>query len=162
MQHENQSDKKLKELVVKVYDNKIFTSFQCKTEDIPMVFMPTMFIMSPPSQPSRPILKDGDNIRKKRKNKLDHLNDKMEWKKKKKHYKNVTLPEWEKNKKPLLEKFVNDIGMIYENLGKASPTGINGYPIFMSCKFLCKNDTKKFVNFYNKYKDQRELFDKEF
>jgi len=33
--------------------------------------------------------------------------------------------------------------LVYEYLDKAGPRGINGYPIFMSCRFLNKEDNDK-------------------
>ena len=35
-----------------------------------------------------------------------------------------------------------DIGLIYEYLKEAGPRGINGYPMFTSCRFLTKKDTE--------------------
>ena len=52
--------------------------------------------------------------------------------------------------------------MLYEDHSKAGPTSINGYPIFMSCKLLSKDDTKRFLDIYRKYEKMREEFEKEF
>lgn len=57
------------------------------------------------------------------------------------------------------ENWVKEIGMIYENMSEALPRGINGYPMFMSCKFLDRKDTKKVIDFYNQYKEIREKAD---
>ena len=42
----------------------------------------------------------------------------------------------------LSEEDREDIGFIYEYLNQAGPLGINGYPMFFSCKLLGKEDTK--------------------
>lgn len=34
------------------------------------------------------------------------------------------------------------IGGVYEEIAKASPTGVNGYPFFFSCKLLHRDDVK--------------------
>ncbi len=39
------------------------------------------------------------------------------------------------------DKFVSNIGLVYEYLSESSPTSINGLPVFMSCKFLNHVDT---------------------
>jgi hypothetical protein len=36
----------------------------------------------------------------------------------------------------------DSIGTVYEYLDKAGPQGINGYPIFLSCKLVHKDDWK--------------------
>jgi hypothetical protein len=48
--------------------------------------------------------------------------------------------------------YVKDIGMIYEYLDKASPTGINGYPIFVSVRLASKADAEKVWELYNQMK----------
>jgi len=46
-----------------------------------------------------------------------------------------TITTWEAENGPL--------GMIYERMEQAGPTGINGYPIFMSSNLVNKVDTDK-------------------
>lgn len=151
-EHKTFTDEELKELVVKAFEGKIFTSYHCKPSDIGMIFMPIMFINSPPSPPSKP---DVDNIKEQRKNKLDYI-------KEKEHYDNVILPDWKKNIQPKIQAFLEDVGMLYESLDKALPTGVNGYPMFISCGFLSKVDAARFLEFYTKYEKVREKLDKEF
>ena len=55
--------------------------------------------------------------------------------------------------------YINNIGMIYEYYTEAGPRGINGNPIFYSCRFLSKSDCDKMIEFYNIYKEKRELVD---
>lgn len=57
------------------------------------------------------------------------------------------------------ENWLKQIGMIYENMSEAGPRGINGYPMFMSCKFIDIEDTKKVIEFYNQYREIREKAD---
>ena len=59
-------------------------------------------------------------------------------------------------------KWLENIGMIYEYMEKASPRGINGYPMFMSVNYLDKEDTKKVLEYYDKYKELQEKLEEEF
>jgi len=151
-EHKTFTDKEIKELVVKAFDGKIFTSYHCKPEDMFMIFMPIMFINSPPSEPSKP---DSDDIKEQRKNKLNYI-------KEKEHYDNVILSNWEKNIQPKIQTFLEDVGMLYESYDKALPKGVNGYPIFTSCGFLSKTDATRFLEIYNKYGKIRKELDEEF
>lgn len=45
-----------------------------------------------------------------------------------------------------------DIGMIYEYYDKAGPRGINGMPMFFSCRLVNKNDTKMIFEKVDKIK----------
>jgi len=152
-EHKTFTDEEIKELVVKAFEGKIFTSYHCKPDDIGMVFMPIMFINSPPSEPSKN--KDSDDIKEERKNKLDYL-------KEKEHYDEVVLPDWKKNTQPKIVDFLNNVGMIYESFDKALPRGVNGYPMFTSCGYLSKTDASRFLEYYTKYEKVREKLDKEF
>lgn len=38
---------------------------------------------------------------------------------------------------------VQTIGAVYEEMHRALPRGINGYPMFMSCKFVHVNDVER-------------------
>lgn len=40
---------------------------------------------------------------------------------------------------------IEDIGFICEYYNKAGPRSINGYPMFMSCKFVSKADAKRIM-----------------
>ena len=59
------------------------------------------------------------------------------------------------------DEFINDIGLIYEYLSKATPTSINGYPTFISHNLLSKKDTIKMFEYYEKYeKLKKEIEEK--
>jgi hypothetical protein len=46
-----------------------------------------------------------------------------------------------------------EVDFIYEYMKEASPMGVNGRPMFMSCRALRKPETKKMFEFYNKIKE---------
>jgi hypothetical protein len=153
-EHIKLSDEELKILVKDAYDGKIFTSLHLGEFDqylVGSIFMPVIFMGAPPSKPDFP--KTTNNIRKDRKNKINHFT--------------VDLPKWEQEHKqwedetPLRLKFLEEIGMLYEKNSEAGPRSINGYPIFFSCKIVSKEDTKKFLEMYNTYVKLRENFEKE-
>lgn len=54
--------------------------------------------------------------------------------------------------------WVRDAGLIYEYLSEAGPRSINGYPMFMSCRKLNIEDTKKMFEYYNEILKYREKF----
>ena len=130
----------LKELVRDVYDCKVFTSLQCDGNLIGSIFMPVMFLGASPSFPSQ-----SDNIKLNRKNKLKHIDDVLQY----------------DREKPERDAYLENIGMLYEDYSKAGPMAINGYPMFMSCKILSIEDTKRFREMYKTYQDMRENFEKE-
>ena len=137
--HFELTEQELKELVRNVYDGKVFTSLQCR-HDWQSVFMVSLFLGSPPSQTSLT-----GNIKTDRRNKLEYMRD----------------CEIYKQETPEREKYIDDIGMFYENISEAGPRSINGYPMFFSCKIVSKEDTKRFVEMYNKYIKMREEFEKD-
>lgn len=143
-------------------DGKIFTSLQCNPNMLTSVFSVILFLNNPPTPPKKPELKGGSNIKDKRKNKLDHIDEIEVWKRKMIHYNKVTYPKWKKNEKPKNEEYISDIGMIYEDMDKALPMGVNGYPMFISCKILNKTDSKRFIEIYKSYFDKRQALDEEF
>ena len=152
-QHISHTDEEMRTLVRDIYDQKIFCSLQVpEHENMMMVFMPLMFIMSPPTEPS---YKKGGTIKEERKKKLNYISEKQ-------HYDEVIYPQWEKETLPKIRAYVADTGMVYEEISKALPRSCNGYPIFASCHFLSKSDTKRFVEMYQKYEIKRKEFDKEF
>ena len=53
---------------------------------------------------------------------------------------------------------VKDIGLIYEYNDQAGPRGINGYPMFMSCRYLSKKDTNTMFDIYTEYKTLKDKF----
>ncbi len=50
--------------------------------------------------------------------------------------------EWEAIAKEAYREWAADVGVIYEHYAKAGPRGINGYPMFMSCLILHREDWK--------------------
>lgn len=50
-----------------------------------------------------------------------------------------------------IEKWKEDPpGMFYEYIEKAMPTGVNGYPMFMSMSYLTKKEAEIVVEYYEK------------
>jgi hypothetical protein len=139
-EQKSMTTEELKKLVTDVYDQKIFTSFQCGGSNIMMVFMPMMFISAAPTEPSK-----SENNQINRKNKLKYIEDKLRY----------------EEETPEREAYIKNIGMLYEYYSEAGPRGVNGYPIFYSCKIVTIEDTKKFIDMYNKYIEMRKEFEKE-
>ena len=138
-EHKEMTVDELKELVRDVYDCKVFTSLQCDNNAITMVFMPVMFLGAGPSEPSL-----SDNNQLNRKNKLKYIEDMLIY----------------EEETPAREKFIKNIGMLYEDYSKAGPS-INGFPMFMSCQIVSVEDTGKFIEMYKKYEAMRKSFEKE-
>lgn len=136
--HKEMTEQEIKELVRDVYDNKLFTSFQCPNMEV-MVFMPLLFLGAAPSQPSKT-----DDNQLNRKNKLNYIEEKLQY----------------ERETPEREAFINNIGMVYSSLSDAGPRSINGYPIFYSMTIVSKEDTIKFIEMYKKYEKMREDFEK--
>lgn len=162
MKHHNHTEKELKKIAIDAYNGKIFTSLQCDPNILTSVFSIILFLNKPPTPPKEPELKYGSNIRDKRKNKLNHIDETEVWMKKMEHYNKVTYPEWERNEKPKNEEYIRDIGMIYEDMDKALPRTVNGYPMFFSCKILNKKDSIRFIEIYKSYFDKRQELEKNF
>ena len=139
-EHHKMTIDELKVLVRDVYDLKIFTSFQSHRDNLMVIFMPLIGLGSPPQKPS---LKN--KIRVDRKNKLQYLEDCLQYEK----------------ETPERIKYIEDIGMLYEDYSKASPIGINGQPIFYSMNIVSNEDTTKFIEMYHEYVKAREDFEKE-
>ena len=137
--HNSFSNDELKEIVRDVYDCKVFTSLQCR-DNVSMAFMPILFLGMAPSTPS---LSKNNQIN--RKNKLEYIEECIAYKK----------------ETPEREEYLKNIGMLYEDIGKAGTMNCNGYPIFYSCKIISIDDTKKFLELYEKYEKIRENFEKE-
>lgn len=49
--------------------------------------------------------------------------------------------------------FPKDTVALYEEYSKASPTSINGYPVFMSCGILTKDEFAIFHKHYQRYNE---------
>lgn len=56
------------------------------------------------------------------------------------------------------KKQVADLGLVYEYFDKAGPRAVNGFPMFMSCRFLNKADAKKMFGFFEEYKKLKDSF----
>jgi len=138
-QHKEMTNEELKKLVRDVYDGITFTSLQCG-DHVLSVFMPVIFFGAAPSSP-----KTSKDNQVNRRNKLQYIEDCLTYEK----------------ETPAREKFIGNIGMLYEDMSKTGPTSINGYPVFFSCKIVSKEDGAKFIEMYNKYIEMREEFEKE-
>ncbi len=49
-----------------------------------------------------------------------------------------------------------NIDFIYEEMSKAGPMSVNGYPTFMSCQMLDKGDGQKVMDYYEKIRSAVE------
>jgi hypothetical protein len=56
------------------------------------------------------------------------------------------------------EQIPEDIGAIYEYMDSASPTAINGMPIFSSCRFLTQAEFKEVCEYTQEIKNLRQSF----
>jgi len=139
--HKELTNDELKQLVRDVYDQKIFTSLQCDSSNMSMIFMPSMFMGVGPIEPS---LVENNQIN--RKNKLQYIEDKL-------------IHEKET---PEREEYMKNIGMVYEYMDKAGPRSVNGYPCFMSMQIVSYDDAQRFVEKYNSYVKKRKEFEDEF
>ena len=138
--HKEFSEIELKELVRDVYDGKLFTSLQCSSNMVTMIFMPLMFLGAGPSIPTKT-----DDNQLNRKNKLIYIEEKLTYEK----------------ETPEREEFIKNIGMLYSNMSDAAPRSINGYPMFFNMHIVSIEDTEKFREMYQKYVKMREEFEKE-
>ncbi len=140
------SDVELKQLAKDTDSNLIFTDKHINTKSINIasVFMPLVFLF-------------GSNGRKTGNTRQDKIYNIVLEDERAKYFKDLGKTEEEAKKE-----FVESIGMIYEYNSKSSPMAINGYPSFMSCKFMSKDDTVKFWKFYEQYTELRTKMDAEF
>jgi len=51
---------------------------------------------------------------------------------------------------------LDQIGMVYEYLDQASPVSINGYPIFLSARFMHQDDWKRAAAAINREMDHQD------
>lgn len=137
--HNKLTDEEIKEIVRGVYDGKIFTSFQCR-DMVHSVFMPLIFLGGSPTKPTATA-----NNQENRKRKLQYIEDCLDY----------------ELQTPARDEYMNSIGMLYENISKAGPMSVNGYPIFYSCHIMSSEDAKRFLEMYQKYEKMREEFEKE-
>jgi hypothetical protein len=141
---ETKTDEELKQLVKDIDKGLIYTDKHVpKHHDIKSTFMILMFLGGSDK-------KSGDT----RQNKIYNILLEQE---KERYYKELGKTEDE-----TLSEFYDSIGMVYEYLSEASPTSVNGQPCFFSCKFLNKEETKRFFVFYEKYMKLKEEMESEF
>lgn len=141
--HIEHTEEELKILVKDVYDSKVFTSLHLGDYDqhlVTTLFMPLLFMGAAPTFPT-----PTGNIKRDRKNKLIYMDEYQKW----------------VDETTIREEFIKTIGMVYEELSKAGPRSLNGYPMFMSMKIVSQSDTKRFIEMYNKYVKMREEFEKQ-
>lgn len=133
--HRILTEQEMKELVRDVYDGKIFTSLQCG-DHVGSSFMISLFLGCGPSEDthSDPVIRKRNN----RKAKLKYIEERED-----------------------REAFLNSIGMFYEYMDKAGPMYVNGRPTFFSCHILSIDETKRFIEVYNKYVEARKQFEEE-
>ena len=111
--HIDHTDKQLKDLVIDVFENRVFTSFHLRDQnDIRLVFPVIMFLLSPLGIND---YKESGNIAEDRKNKLIHLEET-------KYYNEVYIKEWEEKELPKRKNFLSEVGMIYEDMDSAMPS----------------------------------------
>lgn len=130
--HVEHTDEELKQIAMDLYHNKIFSNFHIPQHSkylITSVFMPIIFMNH--------INWDTENTRE---NKIIR----------------VMLEDLEKGFHERYQKYIDNVGMIYEEYSKASPQAINGLPTFFSMKILSKNDTDKMWIFHDKYKELQD------
>lgn len=142
---DNRDDVFLKSLAKDIYNNKVFTSNHCRPDEIMMVFM--SFALMSPQPPKNPF--NTDTIEGNRNHVIWDLLEKDELEK---------IYDYEHE---YFEAFRKNMGMIYEYMDSPnlSPTGINFLPCFYSFQYISVDDKKKLNDFYNQYKEIRELAD---
>jgi hypothetical protein len=141
----SQTEDYIKQLAKDIYNNKVFTAFMIPENQraamIKMVFMPLLFM-----DPQHPHTTDV-NTAKLRDNKIWEILDQDD-----------EVEDYNKN-------FIPSIGMVYEyyvdeyGRDNCMPRGINGFPMFSSCRMLNLEDTEKLREFYEKYSKIREEAD---
>lgn len=154
--HTSQSDEELKKIAKDLYNNEIFSNLHLNEYDsLESHFMCMLFMA--PKQPQAPQAKSGENqsIIDRRDNKIYDL---IQLQKDQEQYEKdmVDYPfELED-----YQAWLKELGFIYEYYTAGqSPMAINGKPVFFSMRLMCKEDTKKMLEFYNQYKEIRETAD---
>lgn len=56
------------------------------------------------------------------------------------------------NKKQVKDLKDSKVNFMYEYLDNAGPMSVNGYPIFMTVRFLLAHETEKMFNYYEEFK----------
>lgn|SRR5262245_12708907 len=55
-----------------------------------------------------------------------------------------------------LEEIKRNAGLLYEDMSKAGPRSINGYPMFFSLQWLDKDETSRLFAYYEQYKSLQQ------
>ena len=139
-EHYKMTEQELNKLVRDVYDCKIYTSLH-NPDQASSCFMISMFLGMEPIEPSL-----SSNNQVNRRNKLKYIDEKLQYEK----------------ETPEREEYLKNIGMLYEEYSKAGPMSMNGLPMFLSCKIVSVEDTKRFIEKYQRYEKMREEFETEF
>ena len=137
-EHHPHSDDELKEIAKALYNNKIFSNLHMDNQNsmtIGMVFMP-LFMMGSISWPND----------ESRESKVIRL----------------LLEDKEAGYKKRYQKWLSEVGFIFEYYDESMPRSINGMPIFASCRFLSKTDAQRMMDFYNKYKELQDSINSQF
>jgi hypothetical protein len=140
-----QTDEFIKQLAKDIYNGKVFTAFMIpenqRAEMIKMVFMPLLFM-----GPQHPHNTDVNTAK---------LRDNKIWE----------ILEQDQEIEDYNTKFISSIGMVYEYYAdehgslNTFPRGLNGFPMFHSCRMLNLEDTEKLRGFYEQYSKIREQAD---
>jgi|ERR1035437_5923771 hypothetical protein len=150
----SQPDEDLKQIAKDLYNGLIYCDRQCKPHEISQRFMVLLF-MGPQSPTAPKYPSEDKDLQGKRDNVLYDLVEREA--DQKKYEEDVELYKIEK--KNYQEKYLPSIGFIYEFLSASGPMGLNGGPVFMSARFLNKDDSTKMFGYYEQYKEIREKAD---
>ena len=60
------------------------------------------------------------------------------------------------DKKTLAKMQKDDVTLVYEYVDKAAPRGVNGYPMFFSCRFLTRGEATEMWGYYERMKAAKE------
>lgn len=154
--HISQSDEDLKKIAKDLYNNEIFTNLHLNEYDsLESHFMCMLFLA--PQQPQEPKAKakEDQSVIDLRDNKIYDL---IQLQKDQEQYEKDMLDypfELED-----YDAWLKDLGLVYEYYSNnQSPMSVNGKPVFFSMRLMCKEDTRKMLEFYNQYKEIRETAD---
>jgi hypothetical protein len=62
------------------------------------------------------------------------------------------------NKEQVKDLQDSKVNFVYEYLAHATPTAVNGYPTFMTVRFLLAHETEKMLKYYEEFKQLVEKF----
>lgn len=152
----SQPEDSLKQIAKDLYNGLIYTDRHCEGREVMNTFMVLLF-MGPKSPESPKYPSENKDIQGQRDNVLYDITQRD---KDQKQYED-DMKWYDVEVKYYNEIYIKTIGLIYEYLDSPnrSPMAINGKPIFMSCRFLNIEDTKKMFEYYETYKEIREKAD---